>query len=100
MGNSGFLDHFPNRTTTRGKYRLVAKQSKRLIVEDDILCRITYDDLWQSETQATLHGGDALVVPRPHISQTTAHFGIAKTFEEIRIFQFLQNVQLLRLITV
>ena len=83
MEKSGFSDKSPNLPLALRKYR---KQFNRLVVENDILYRLFYDDcakvkykrfcvpktLWRE------------VVFRLHNSKAAGHFGIVKTVEEFR----------------
>ena len=81
--NRGNPDESPNLSLALRKYR---KQFNRLVVENDILYRLFYDDCGKVKYKQfcvpkTLWRE---VVFRLHNSKTAGHFGIAKTVEEFR----------------
>ena len=81
--NRGNPDESPNLPLALRKYR---KQFNRLVVENDILYRLFYDDCGKVKYKQfcvpkTLWRE---VVFRLHNSKTAGHYGIAKTVEEFR----------------
>ena len=81
--NWGSPDELPKLPLALRKYR---KHFNRLVVENDILYRLFYDECGEVKykhfcvPKALWHE----VVFRLHNSKTAGHFGIAKTFEEFR----------------
>ena len=81
--NRGNPDESPNLPLALRKYR---KQFNRLVVENDVLYRLVYDDCGKVKynqfcVPKTLWRE---VVFRLHNSKTAGHFGIAKAVEEFR----------------
>ena len=79
----GNPDESPNLPLALRKYR---KQFNRLVVENDILYRLFYDDCRKVKYKqfCVPKALGREVVFRLHNSKTTGHFGLAKTVEEFR----------------
>ena len=81
--NRGNPDESPNLPLALRKYR---KQFNRLVVENDLLYRLFYDDCGKVKYKQFCVSKTLWreVVFRLHNSKTAGHFGIAKTVEEFR----------------